>query len=81
MSQRRPTQSNVTRGYAFGFLAALLLSTTGPFIRYLSQEFLVPPLVLAFWRDGLVVVTLLPVLAVFMPALLKGLVKVFQAAW
>lgn len=35
-------------------LSAIILSTTGIFISYLSKEFSLPPLVLSFWREFLV---------------------------
>ena len=72
MSVPFASRSNITRGYTIGLLSALLLSTTAPFIRYLTQTYQVPPLVLAFWRDGLTVLTLLPVLVFLRPALLRG---------
>jgi drug/metabolite transporter (DMT)-like permease len=59
------------RGYPAALLSAAVLSTTAIFIRYLTQTYGMPPLVLAFWRDGLVALTLLPVLALARPALLR----------
>ncbi|MGD8823178.1 MAG: DMT family transporter [Anaerolineales bacterium] len=56
--------SSVARGYAIGLLSAAILSTTAIFIRYLSQTYTLPALVLATWRDVFVVVTLAPVLAI-----------------
>ena len=64
-------RSQLTRGYAVALTAAAFLSTTAIFIRYLTQTYAMPPLVLAFWRDVFVVLTLLPVLAVRFPALLR----------
>jgi drug/metabolite transporter (DMT)-like permease len=64
------TGSKVTSGYAVALLAAVTLSTTAIFIRYLTQTYHIPSLVLAFWRDVFVVLTLLPVLRRFRPALL-----------
>ena len=51
--------------------AAAILSTTAIFIRHLTQAYGIPALVLAFWRDGFVCLTLLPVLALVRPALLR----------
>jgi len=70
----RPTGSpraQLTRGYAAALAAAAFLSTTAIFIRHLTQTYALPPLVLAFWRDVFVVVTLLPVLGIGFPALLR----------
>jgi drug/metabolite transporter (DMT)-like permease len=72
----------------------VILSTTAIFIRYLTQTFQMPALVLAFWRDLFVALTLLPVLSLLRPALLRvkradlrylilyGLVlAIFNALW
>lgn len=67
----KPTPSTLTRGYIFALLAALILSTTAIFIRHLTQTYGLPPLVLAFWRDVFVVLTLLPALALLKPGLLR----------
>jgi drug/metabolite transporter (DMT)-like permease len=52
--------------------SAAILSTTAIFIRYLTQTYNIPALVLAFWRDVIVVLTLLPVLALLRPLLLRA---------
>jgi drug/metabolite transporter (DMT)-like permease len=85
---------NLARGYPIALLSAAILSTTAIFIRYLTQTYQVPPLVLAFWRDVFVVISLLPVLALLRPILLRvgrgqliylvlyGMVlSVFNALW
>jgi drug/metabolite transporter (DMT)-like permease len=61
---------NLTRGYVIAIISAALLSTTAIFIRHLTQTYHMPALVLAFWRDVIVVLTLLPFLA-RRPALLQ----------
>jgi drug/metabolite transporter (DMT)-like permease len=58
------------RGYTIALVSAVVFSTTAIFIRYLTQIYDMPPLVLAFWRDGFVVMTLLPVLGMFRSRLL-----------
>lgn len=55
----------VARGYAIGLLSAAILSTTAIIIRYISQTYTLPVLVLAAWRDVFVVVTLVPILSIF----------------
>ena len=55
-------QTNRSRGYAIALISALILSTTAIFIRHLTQTYQIPSLVLAFWRDSFVVLTLLPIL-------------------
>jgi drug/metabolite transporter (DMT)-like permease len=75
-------------------VSAVILSTTAIFIRYLTQTYQLPALVLAFWRDLFVALTLLPVLSLLRPALLRvkradlrylilyGLVlAIFNALW
>ncbi len=63
--------SHLTRGYSIAVVSAVILSTTAIFIRYLTQTYQMPALVLAFWRDLFVAFTLLPVLALVRPALLR----------
>lgn len=65
------TKTTLARGYAIALVSSVFLSTTAPFIRHLTTNYGIPALVLAFWRDLFVVVTLLPVLAIFRPTLLK----------
>jgi drug/metabolite transporter (DMT)-like permease len=62
---------NLSRGYAAAVGAAALLSTTAIFIRHLTVTYAVPALVLAFWRNVFVVVTMIPVLSFTRPALLR----------
>jgi drug/metabolite transporter (DMT)-like permease len=57
-------QSHTTRGYLSAFAAAIILSTTAIFISHLSVMYKLPALVLAFWREIIVVITLLVVLTV-----------------
>ena len=63
--------SDLTRGYTVALLSAVILSTTAILIRYLTQTYSLPALVLAFWRDAIVAFTLLPALALLHPLLLR----------
>lgn len=63
--------SQLTRGYSIALVSSAILSTTGIFIRILTRDYSLPPLILAFWRDTLVLLTLLLVLACFRPRLLS----------
>jgi len=56
-----------TRGYVIALVSAAILSTTAIFIRHLTQSYGLPALVLAFWRDLFVVLTLLPILSWLRP--------------
>jgi drug/metabolite transporter (DMT)-like permease len=67
----RSSDAKLTYGYAIALISAAILSTTAIFIRYLTQTYHVPPLVLAFWRDVFVVLTLLLVLTAIQPRLLR----------
>ncbi|MFW6063772.1 MAG: DMT family transporter, partial [Chloroflexota bacterium] len=63
--------SHLTRGYTVALLSAVILSTTAILIRYLTETYALPALVLAFWRDAIVALTLLPALAFLRPLLLR----------
>src|SRR5512133_1388432 len=65
------TPANLTRGYAIALASAAILSTTAIFIRYLTQTYHIPPLVLAFWREVFVALTLLPILWLVRGGLLR----------
>ena len=62
---------DLTRGYTLAVISAVILSTTAIFIRYLTVTYGIPALVLAFWREGFVAVTLAAALARLRPALLR----------
>lgn len=64
------SSTHLTRGYAIAFASAVILSTTGVLIRYLTQTYQLPALVLAFWRDLFVFSGLLLVLLIFQRRLL-----------
>ena len=71
MSTSPAHNSTLTRGYSIAVVSAVILSTTAIFIRYLTQTYQIPAMVLAFWRDLFVALTLLPVLALLRPGLLR----------
>jgi drug/metabolite transporter (DMT)-like permease len=86
--------SDLARGYSIALISAVVLSTTAIFIRHLTQTYQIPALVLAFWRDLLVSLTLLLGLAIICPdrlrlnpkslayLILYGLVlAIFNALW
>ncbi len=64
-------KSHLTRGYAIALASAAILSTTAIFIRYLTQTFGMPALVLACWREGIVALTMLLILALVRRSLLR----------
>ncbi len=67
-----PAGSRPTRGYGIALASAAVLSTTAIFIRHLTQSYGMPALVLAVWRDAFVCLTLVPVLALARPRLLRA---------
>jgi drug/metabolite transporter (DMT)-like permease len=70
-SQSTSAHQNLTRGYVIALIGTLFLSTTAILIRYLTQTYQIPALVLAFWRDLFVAVTLLFALGILKPRLLS----------
>ncbi len=94
MDVEKTDQKNLTRGYATALLSAAILSTTAIFIRHLTTDYNMPALVLAFWRASIVVLTLLPILAIWHRPLLRispshrrylffygFLLSIFNALW
>lgn len=73
---KNPEKTN--RGYFFAFISALFLSTTPILIRYLTQTYQVPALVLAFWRAVFVFLTLIIIFLLFNPELLRVNKKNFK---
>jgi drug/metabolite transporter (DMT)-like permease len=71
MSTLKSQNPNLTRGFAIALVSAVILSTTGIFVRYLTTTYQMPALVLAFWRALFVTVTLLPVLGLSKRHLLR----------
>lgn len=65
------TASRLSRGYFICLTATALWSSTGIFIRYLTETYQMPPLLLAFWRDLILVVALILVLLQIKPAVLR----------
>jgi len=59
------------RGFTAAIISSFFLSTTAIFIRYLTQTYQLPALILALWRDVFVVITILPILAMVKPAFIK----------
>lgn len=59
MSPSLTHDDTASRGYLVALTSAAILSTTAVFIRYLTETYHIPPLLLAFWRSFFVVLTLL----------------------
>ena len=71
ISRSTRERSDFARGYPIAVASAIILSTTAIFIRYLTQNYKMPALVLAFWRDSFVALTMLIALAILCPRLLR----------
>ncbi len=71
MRARPLNKSQLSRGYTFALISAFFLSTTAIFIRYLTETYQLPALVLAFWRDVFVSLAVFPVLFIFQRKLLR----------
>jgi drug/metabolite transporter (DMT)-like permease len=70
MNTSSKIHSSLTRGYSAALISAVFLSTTAIFIRHLSISYQLPALVLAFWRNAFVVLTLLVFFRLLRPNLL-----------
>jgi len=70
-TMRTSTLSTRTQGFLIALLSAAVLSSTSILIRYLTQTYHMPAILLAFWRAFFAVVTLLVGLRVLKPRLLR----------
>lgn len=71
MQTTTETVSSANRGYLAAFGATLFLATTAIFIRYLTLNYQVPALVLTYWRELFVALSLLVVLLITRRDLIK----------
>jgi drug/metabolite transporter (DMT)-like permease len=71
MTISTPSKDHTNRGYLIALLSAFLLSLTGILIRFLTTNYQLPALILAFWRALMVSGTLGIILALRSPKLLK----------
>jgi drug/metabolite transporter (DMT)-like permease len=65
IGQKFKGASRLTQGYLICILGTFIWSFTAVFIRYLTENYDLPPLVLAFWRDFFVCLALGTVFLVF----------------
>lgn len=71
MNASHAHDDSLTRRYLVALASAVILSTTAIFIRYLTQTYQMPPLLLAAWRGLFVTITLLLALGWQRPLLLR----------
>lgn len=67
----QPSQQPEQRGYPIAILSAVILSTSAIFVRHLTLNYGLPPIILSFWRDLFVALILILILGLIRPALLK----------
>ena len=67
----KSAEQSLSKGYLIALLSAFVLSSSAILIRLLTSDFSLPPLVLAFWRDGLVASSLFLILLVISPSRLR----------
>ncbi len=71
MNPPQSTPAAQTKGYTTALVGTALWSSTAIFIRHLTETNLLPAIVLAFWREFLVSLTLLLVLLLLRPSLIR----------
>ncbi len=71
MSTNNVNQRKHNRGFLIAVISAVILSFTGILIRIVSDNYHLPALILAFWRDIFVVVCALPFFIFLKPKLLN----------
>ena len=74
ISQTTPQNA---RGYLAALISAIVLSTTAILIRHLTQTYQLPSLILAFWRDFFVTITLL----IFFGIANRTMLRVDRSHW
>ena len=71
MKPNNTEKHSSTHGFWIAFASAIILSFTGILIRMISEDYGLPALILAFWREFFVVLTCFPYLLLFKRHLLK----------
>lgn len=71
MIKNSKDHTSPNRGFMIAFVSAIILSFTGILIRLISQNYGVPALILAFWREIFVVLSVFPFLLFSRSRLLK----------
>jgi drug/metabolite transporter (DMT)-like permease len=71
ISSKFSSANRLTKGYIIAFIGTIIWSSTAIIIRFLTETFHMPPVLLAFWRDLIVFFTLLILLAIIKPTALK----------
>ncbi len=67
----QPRISRLTKGYLIALIGTIIWSATAVFIRYLTEEYAMPPIVLAFWRDAVTAAAMALFFILFTPVRLS----------
>ena len=70
MTKKASTQTT-PKGYPTALLSAVILSTSAIFVRYLTEKYSLPPIILSFWRNLFVAIVLLLILMFIRSKLLR----------
>ena len=70
MTSTQTSQIKVNKGFVIAFFSAMVLSFTGILIRMISENYQLPALIIAFWRDTFVVLCALPLILILRPRIL-----------
>ena len=71
MAVKQTNHQNNNRGFLVAIISAVVLSFTGIIIRMVSEDYQLPALILAFWRDSFVVICAFPFLVILKSSVLK----------
>ncbi len=71
VASKKTPISRITKGYLICLFATVMWSTTAIFIRYLTETYQLPAMVLAFWRDLFVASALALAFLLFRPAFFR----------
>jgi drug/metabolite transporter (DMT)-like permease len=71
MESAQASNSTSTKGFLIAFISAFVLAFTSILIRLVSEDYQLPALVIAFWRDCFLVVCSLPFFVLFKPEILR----------
>jgi len=71
VSSLKMAGNKTNKGFMIALASAVVLSFTGIIIKMVSEDYQLPALILAFWRDFFVVICAFPFLLLLKPQLLK----------
>jgi drug/metabolite transporter (DMT)-like permease len=66
-----PSNQSSQKGYPIALLSAVSLSSSAILVRYLNEEYALPPITLSFWRDLFMAMIVLVILVLTRPGLIR----------